>query len=274
MGSKEEKAIFEAFNATEANFAGEPVSWLEGADPPDVLCETGNGRRIGVELGEWLHESQTARAGAFKTLEGEIANEAVKQNFADLLKQYRVLLHRKQEIYQTKAGPKYVFPTKADRCKFKSELFDLLRKFKKTAQPITKKIYLNDFSQVPTLGKFLTKLTVHPVGRASRGIRFDKGNSGDSPKDVRDALIKVARDKCAKYNYRTLKKEQALDELYLVIYYNRASMWNSPYEGINGGIGVAVERAREQISLDHGPFDKVFLFLAFEPDMKVFTLWP
>ena len=48
----------------------------------------------------------------------------------------------------------------------------------------------------------------------------------------------------------------------------------SPNDGINGGIDAAVAQARAQMYLDHGPFDKVFLFLAFEPEMRVFTLWP
>ena len=50
---KHEKAIFGAFYATEANFAGEAVRCSPAADPPDVLCETSNGRRIAVGLGEW-----------------------------------------------------------------------------------------------------------------------------------------------------------------------------------------------------------------------------
>lgn len=270
MVSKEEKGIFKDFIATLPNFAGEPVNWSGGANPPDVLCETGKGQRVGVELGEWLHESQTARARTFETLRREIANDAVKQNFADWLKQYGVLLYRKQEIYQTKTGRKYVFPTKADRRKFKSELFDLLGRFKKTAEPTTKQVYLNDFSQVPTLGKFLTGLTVE---KAPRGIRFDKGG-WYSPEDARDALIEAVRGKTAKRNYQSLKNEQKLDELYLLVYYNRALLWNSPYEGINGGIDVAAEQAKEQMTKDHGPFDKVFLFLAFKPGMKVLTLWP
>jgi hypothetical protein len=274
MLSKEEKGIFEAFIATEADFAGEPVSWSAGKDPPDVLCETANGRKIGVELGEWLHESQTERVRAYEILERELANEAVKQAFVDWLKQYGVQLYPNQEIYQSKKGPKYRFPTKADRPKFKSELFDLLGEFKERGQPITKQVHLNDFLRFPKLRKFLTGLTVYPVGRAPRGIQFAAKCGSYSPEDARDAFIKVIRGKIAKHNYLTLKKEQTLDELYLMVYYNQALMWNSPYEGVNGGIDVVVEQAREQMNLDHGPFDKVFLFLAFEPGMKLFTLWP
>ena len=161
-----------------------------------------------------------------------------------------------------------VFPSKAEWSKFVSELFDLLTEVKDSRQSIN---YWNDFRQTSTLGQFLTGLRLYSTGRIPRGIRFSKG-SWYSPEDARQALIELINNKTAKY--QTLKQERGLDELYLAIYYNRAILWNTPYEGINGGIEVAVEQAREQMSLDHGLFDKVFLFLAFEPDMEVFTLWP
>lgn len=274
MLSKEEEGIFKAFIATEPNFPGEPVSWSPAADPPDVLCETNKGQRIGVELGEWLHEAQTERARALEILEKEIAKEAVKQNTTQWLDRYGVLLYPKLEVDSSKTDRvHYVFPSKADRPKFTSELFNLLGKFKKPGQPITRQVYLNDFSQAPTLGKFLTGTSIYPVRTPPLSIKFAKGGSY-SPEDARAAIAGVLKKKTAKRNYKTLKKEQALNELYLLVYYNRALLWNSPYEGINGGIDIAVEQAKAQMSKDHDPFDKVFLFLAFEPEMKVISLWP
>ncbi len=80
---KEEGTIFRTFHARKPNFAGEAVSWSPGVDPPDVLCETDKGRKIGVELGEWLHESQTTRARALEILARVIANEAREKSFSD-----------------------------------------------------------------------------------------------------------------------------------------------------------------------------------------------
>lgn len=260
MLSKEEKEIFETFIATEPDFAGEPVSWSGDIDPPDVLCETNKGRKIGVELGEWLHEAQTERARALEILEKEIASQIVKQNLTGWLGQYGVLLRAKPNV----------FLSKAKRPEFIAELFNMLNRFKISGQAITAR--LNDSSQAPTSGKFLERITIYPV-RRMRGIKFTK-DGWYSPKDARDALAEVLAKKTAKRNYQTLKKNQTVDELYLLVYYNRALLWNTPYEGIDGSIEVVVEQAREQVSLNHGPFDKILLFLAFEPGMKVFTLWP
>jgi hypothetical protein len=53
-----EKIIFDAFLRIQPDFADEAItSWEQTkADPPDVLCVTRSGRRIGVELAEWLNE--------------------------------------------------------------------------------------------------------------------------------------------------------------------------------------------------------------------------
>jgi len=274
MLSKEEEGMFQALVATEPSFVGELVGWSPGADPPDVLCETNKGQRIGVELGEWLHEGQTERATALEILEKEIAEESVKQSFTDWFDRYGVLVYPKLEVDSSKTNRvHYVFPNKANRLKFTSELFNMLGEFKKRGQPITKPVFLNDFFQARTLGKFLDGLRIYPVRTTPRGIKFAKGGSY-SPEDARGAIARVLEKKTAKHNYQTLKKEQALAELCLLVYYNRALLWNSPYEGVNGGIEVVIEEAREQLGLDHGPFDKIFLFLAFEPDMIIYTLWP
>ncbi len=40
------------------DFAGGAVVWFPGNDPPDILCIDPVGKRIGVELVEWLNEEQ------------------------------------------------------------------------------------------------------------------------------------------------------------------------------------------------------------------------
>jgi hypothetical protein len=147
MLSKEEQenGIFKAFQDTMPDFAGEAVSWSRGGDPPDVLCETDKGRKIGVELGEWLHESQTTRARALEILARVIANEAREKSFSDWLNEYGVLLYPKPEV----------FPTKSQRPKFKSELFDVLHKLKDSGGIGKTGLYWNDFRQFSGVEAFL-----------------------------------------------------------------------------------------------------------------------
>lgn len=72
MGNRaHEKAIFEAFLKAVPGFAGlEIAEWDQPADEstfPDVVCRSISGRRVGVELGEWLNEAEMQSA---KNMEG------------------------------------------------------------------------------------------------------------------------------------------------------------------------------------------------------------
>lgn len=57
----EEKALFKSFLDVAPGFSGEEIAeWCltgMGFDPPDVVCETVSGKRIGVEICQWAHEA-------------------------------------------------------------------------------------------------------------------------------------------------------------------------------------------------------------------------
>lgn len=272
MVSKQEQEIFQAFVARESNFVAEAVKCSVGSDPPDFLCQTNQGRKIGVELGEWLHEAQTERARALEGLEKKIATESVEQNFATWLDQYGVLLYPKMEVDPKKADKfTYIFPRKIDRPGFISELFFLLQNLRDSEQKTGDGLYWKDFSQSSGLRRFLTGIRISK--RMPGRIHFAGGGSF-SPEEASHALRDVITRKTHKKNYKTLKRDQALDQLYLVVYYDRGPLWNSPYEGIDGGLENIVAEAQEWLGRDHGPLDKAFLFLACEPEKRVFALWP
>src|SRR4030095_13296395 len=77
MLRKEEQTIFEFFLKLLPNFAGRPVKWQPGNDPPDVLCTDNDGVRIGVELGEWLNQGQ---------MQAEREAEVGEKSFRDALR--------------------------------------------------------------------------------------------------------------------------------------------------------------------------------------------
>ena len=60
-----ERQVFEWFLELQPQFAGEPLrSWRQPDDEnefPDIEAVTTSGRRIGVELGEWLNEDDKRR---------------------------------------------------------------------------------------------------------------------------------------------------------------------------------------------------------------------
>jgi hypothetical protein len=71
MTSKEqrEKAIFDYFESKNLNFAGRKVTSVVGKDPPDILCTDDLGKRIGVELGEWVNADQIEASKRRETIE-------------------------------------------------------------------------------------------------------------------------------------------------------------------------------------------------------------
>jgi hypothetical protein len=68
-----ERALFTAFLDIEPNFAGEYLAdWRQPEDEsdfPDIIATSVTGRKIGVELGEWLNEGEIHAAKQKERLE-------------------------------------------------------------------------------------------------------------------------------------------------------------------------------------------------------------
>jgi hypothetical protein len=69
-------------------------------------------------------------------------------------------------------------------------------------------------------------------------------------------------------------ERERLDELYLVVYYNSAILYNTPYDTPGFGFRDVGEVASQQLSLNPGQFQKVFLFSPIEKNGKVLEIWP
>jgi hypothetical protein len=55
----DEREAWRGFLAAEPEFAGDSIgSAVDGPDPPDVLCVTISGKKIGVELTKWAEHEQ------------------------------------------------------------------------------------------------------------------------------------------------------------------------------------------------------------------------
>src|SRR5262245_27526706 len=93
-----EKIVFEKFIANRPDFAGSPVSWEEGDDPPDVLCKDGTGKRIGVELAEWLNEDQMQASRLRESIESSYDEALQSKKTAPPANVGQVWLSRKKEI--------------------------------------------------------------------------------------------------------------------------------------------------------------------------------
>jgi hypothetical protein len=71
-----ERALFEAFLDLDPEFSGEGLEvWAQPEDEkdfPDIKGKSVSGRRIGIEIGEWLNEDEMSAAKRKERTEAEI----------------------------------------------------------------------------------------------------------------------------------------------------------------------------------------------------------
>lgn len=256
-----EEAIFRDFLEAAPDFNGERVTFVRGPDPPDFLGTWESGKRIGVELAEWLHEKQTARARAYATLEKEARSRIIWQH----ANRFNVLLF-------PIAGDN-VYPTKTVFPKVIVERSRMLDQFDPSSRLTDPNGWWLPCEAFPVLGRYVIGVRISPSGRIPQAIKVTREGSyheNDAFNAARVVLTKKLDDK--RQQYADLKVQLNLDALHLILYYNRALLWNTPTEGVDGGIEVVVERTKEWLGGNRGSFDQVFVFLAHEPGKQVFAL--
>jgi hypothetical protein len=258
-----ERAIFEALLELCSDLAGAKLaSWTPGPNPPDFVCTTESGRKIAVELTEWLHEPQIEKARALDYLEEEIRSR-VHWSHTDRF-----------NVHLNPVGQGSVYPAKRVVSHIIHELTLLLANFDPTSRPTNPvgwwRLSVKDY---PILDQYFRDVLIWPARRIPQGIKVSRASSyhdDDSFAAAQDVLVKKLKEK--RQQYSDLKVQLTLDELILVLYYNRALLWNTPAEGLGGGIQEKIERLKVWIGDERGPFDKVPVFLAYEPDMQVHVL--
>jgi hypothetical protein len=228
-----EKAIFEAFILAEPNFADEPIaSWHQPKnDPPDILCITSTGRRIGVELADWVSESQISKA------KGE---EASQRSVADAIGAQPE--NKTANIYFAELCPKpRIRLSPVDKPVFRSEPFDLISHVDsqwgmRSEWHSPQGCWYTEFSAYPTLGRYLTKIVFSPrdwyEGMPPNGRRikrtwppgsdwlvFEESKGGAySEHAMVGALLRVLCNKIKKYEKKP--PTVSLDDFYLLVYYS------------------------------------------------------
>jgi hypothetical protein len=263
-----EKIVFEKFIANRPDFAGRPVSWEEGDDPPDVLCKDEAGKLIGVELAEWLNEDQMQASKLRESIEGSYDEALQSKKTTAPTNIGLVWLSRKKEVRLAKA----------DYGSFRDEVYDLIAEINKTLKPD----YLNgelihDFGARPTLQKYLDHIRVFHIDRfaycpGSRWVAFPADAAWYHPNSAVEALEIILEKKTAKYS--DLHITQNLDELYLLIYYLQGFQHNTPYKAPHFDFKDVAESTRSVVEKDHGKFQKIFLFNSLDGMIECAELWP
>ena len=281
-----EKMLFELFLKARPDFAGESIrEWSQPAqDPPDVLCSTESGKRIGVELGEWLNEDQMTEAKVREAIEQSILAAIGTQPVNQLKNIYFAWMIPRP---RARVRPEDVTPFRAEIFALADDVDQRWRQEHDWWDP--QGFYFTDFTKFPMVGKYLEGITFFPrlqyAGWPPNGqmklrkwppgcdwLVFRPAGGAYNERSSVAALLDIIQKKFVKYQ-QTPPKVQ-MDGFCLLVHYNQGVLYNTPVETSAFTYDDAAREASEFIGDDPGPFQKIFLLLAIEPDQKVFQLFP
>ncbi len=268
---KNERAIFESFHRITPDFAGRLIEWEEGTDPPDVICFDKVEKRLGVELAEWLNEGQ---------MKASKLRERIEESFLKVIQSQDVASLSNIEIVWLNTKPKTLL-RESDAEAFRSEIYALIEKVNSDSGSnkdfnSPQGFSVQDFTGHPSLDYYLQDLHFFSGSNVNTHlgipwIRFRNWGGAYTPNDAVDALLEIMDKKTSKY--RNLHQEQNLDELYLLIYYDQALFYNTPFIAPNFGFQQIVEIANRRANINPGFFQKIFLFNSVYPNHEVAELW-
>lgn len=270
---KTERQVFDAFLKTVPNFAGRPLKDRErGADPPDFLCHDLSGKCIGVELTEWINQRQIASGKARQKLEAL---------FRRIIRSDREVPPRNIECLIL--GLKGKAPAvESEQAEFRRQLFECISQIdaRLDASPRPRSLQPVEqfkFPNYPTLSKYVDRIKYWPCRPTERApgiewVRFPCKGRFYLPREALEPLTEIIRKKTEKYS--TLHGKQALDELYLIVYYSQAVLYSPPYSAPGFGFRDIAREVSQELARDSGPFQKVFLFSLIEKKEKVYEIWP
>jgi len=281
----DEKIIFEAFLKVCPDFATEKVAdWRQPKDEkdfPDIICRSESDRCIGVELGEWLNENEIRSAKGQERIQESILLAIGDQG-----------TNRTENIYAIWLLPKPRARIKeSDKSRFRIELFQFIsdvdrqwpsEKFWHGPQGYWARN--DELSKYPVLQKYLNGIDFFPSDRyegwppylrkvkrhwpeGQNWIIFPARGGAFSENTMLQPLYGLLSDKIGHYS----DSGTGFDEVYLVIHYNSALIYNSPVETKHFKFEDAVDAAREFVGDDTGPFDNIYLFIAVD-DGQVFKI--
>jgi hypothetical protein len=271
MGAKRdnERVLFESFLKVQPEFAGEPLSaWEQPNDErdfPDIIGTSVTGKKIGVEIGEWLNEEEIQAAKKKERTEEEFLN-AIGDQGPNPTRHIRYIWLRPKKGILAK-----------DASAFREQLFACVlecdkrwpnERFWKGGH----RLVGGELAPYPMLAKYLEDITLKPANpeqskenwitfRARVDI-FDAETMQGPLRELVDAKIG---------HYATANT--GFDDLSLLIIYNRAAIYNSPAETFLHTYEDAVTRVKQAIGERRGPFHRAFLYIALKPGEQVFRVF-
>jgi len=262
----EERRSFQAFYDMCPGFAGEEIrEWYSAKhDPPDVICVTASGRRVGVELCQWAHSGEM-NAGKLR--------EAIERKIRDAIGTPQPHSRSKNFRWLVFFPKSKVYIKTHEYSAFRESLVRLIEHADRT---LTKK----QGGQALGFGELYR---FPPIDKCFESVRFVLGEALTSGVDwivpagrfdtfderpMTDPLLQQLRKKAMLCG--TLRTP--CDEACLVVTYDEALPYCSPLGTRRRSVQDIAREAAEPLVADRSPFTHVFLFVAVEPGQKVYQL--
>jgi hypothetical protein len=269
----DEREAWRGFLAAEPEFAGDSIgSAVDGPDPPDVLCVTISGKKIGVELTKWVEHEQHTSGKARESFEESYLHIIESANHARPSRIGWVWLHPKA---------RRVKPRDLDQ--FRAELYDFLARENGLTDPEWEHpqgAAVQDFAGFPVLDRYLDSLWIFPRRRLKsllvgyNWITFESVGGAYTPPRMVQAAVDRILAKTREYEDRNLRVLHALDELHLICHHGDPTvLYSTPPDAPALDFAAIAARVSHTLVKDHNVFDRIFLFNPYEVP-KVIQVYP
>ncbi len=269
----DERWVFKRFLDAQPQLRGRRWRYEGGHhERPDFVLVKGP---IGVELGDWLHEKQTASARELERFRTELRKAARRRQMAAFTESFKP----SSATRYTVSFSMHATPGRQRRNAVIKALLDLLRDAKRsfTKAERNEGVMVAHAKLPENIAPFISSIHIRPAEDFNLGIDIDRGGAFD-PEVAVQALLNGINDKLVAKRtlYSKTKTDKRLQQLWLVMHHGRGMLWNSPYHGIGLKEGrpldeatsrqIIVERAKAFVSkVGTGPFDRVFLLFDVSP---------
>ena len=273
MMTDDERELWRGFLAAEPGFAGESIgSAVDGLDPPDVLCATLSGKKIGVELASWSPRERFTWRNARKSFEDSYLRIVESANHA-----------RPERIGWVWLQPKRREIKPEDVSQFREELYEFLARENSLSDPEWDQppgAAVQNFIGFPVIDEYLDSLWIFPRRKLESPqpghdwIKFENSGAVSAPSWILGAVVDRILAKIADYEHRNLHLRHALDELHLVCRYSEhALLADLAPETSRFDFAVFALRVGRALANEHGVFNRIFLFNPYGA-RKVLQVYP
>jgi hypothetical protein len=272
MMTDDEKELWRSFLAAEPAFAGESIgSAIDGPDPPDVLCATLSGKRIGVELATWS-SSDRDRLASWVSFEDGYLRIIESANHARPAHIGWVWLRPRRSSVKPEEVPD-----------FREQLYEFLARENSLSdpewdQPLGAEV--SNFFGFPIVADYLDSVWIFPRRQLERlqpgqdWIKFEGTEMSLAPSWVFGAAIDRVVTKIAEYEERSLHVTHSLHELHLVCRCDE-SLLSADFIPRPSKLDFRSFAARigNVLADEHGVFNRIFLFSPYEAP-RVLQVYP